>query len=178
MRRQRIPDNWRCELCGRGKTEIGQHPLPVGQRAHLLPNRLTAAQPRYGGVKNPLSEAEWRSLVEALGPELHRAFGCSDDQLRARATHHCYLLCGECHEEVLSEPIYLPAVIEVLAKRFRGASRVQKIAVLTMMLRLGAESLALTDPSSSLAREVLKLDADEERCFAEEGLSRKHGQPY
>jgi hypothetical protein len=131
---------WRCDLCGRGEADIGVHPLPVQQRAHLLPNRLTGAIKRYGGVKNPFTETEWTTLLHELGPDLEKALPGSDD-MRLRATHHCYHLCGECHEEVLSEPVYLPSVVAVLARHFRGASRVQKVLALTRLLKLGAEAL-------------------------------------
>jgi len=113
---------WQCNLCGRREADIGTHPLPVQQKAHLLPNRLTGAVKRYGGAKNTFTDAEWSTLLSELGPALREALPGSDD-LRLRATGHCYHLCGECHEEVLSEPVYLPSVVAVLARHFRGASR-------------------------------------------------------
>jgi hypothetical protein len=41
----------------------------------------------------------------------------------------------------LSEPVYMPSVMEVLRSHFRGASRIQKLIVLTRILKLGAEAL-------------------------------------
>src|SRR5437867_1810419 len=93
---------WHCDLCGRGEADIGVHPLPVQQKAHLLPNRLTGAIKRYGGAKNTFTQAEWKTLLLGLGPDLEEALPGSDD-LQLRAMGHCYHLCGECHEEVLSE---------------------------------------------------------------------------
>ena len=132
--------DWRCDLCGRKAVEIGAHPLPVRQQAHLLPNRLTGTIARYGGVKNPLSDSERAALLEKLGEALEAELGCNDN-VWALASSHCYELCGECHEEILSEPVYLPSVMRVLQSRFKGASRVEKLTVLTRMLQLGAEAL-------------------------------------
>lgn len=134
--------DWRCCLCGRKAAQIGVHPLPVQQRAHLLPNRLTGGLRRYGRAKNPFSDTEWQAFLKALGPELRADLGC-DAYVRETATAHCYDLCGECHEEVLSEPVYLPSVMRALQKHFRGASRVEKVVVLTRMLKRGAEALEL-----------------------------------
>lgn len=155
MRRKRLSDDeraaWRCDLCGRSEGDIGVHPLPVRQRAHLLPNRLTAAEKRYGGVKNAFTAAEWETLLDALGPDLQQALP-GTDELRLRAVMHCYQLCGECHEEVLSEPIYLPSVVAVLAEHFRGASRIQKVLTLTKVLRLGAEALKRAGASEAASQ--------------------------
>jgi hypothetical protein len=133
-------ERWRCFLCDRSSSQIGVHPLPVQQRAHLLPNRLTGGQRRYGGAKNAFTEAEWDILLGAIGSELQVEFSDSD-QLRKQAITHCYDLCGECHEEVLSEPIYLPCVMNSLKKRFKGRARVDKILLLAQVLKLGAEAL-------------------------------------
>ena len=133
--------DWRCYLCGRNGAEIGVHPLPVKQRAHLLPNRLTGGLRRYRGVKNPFSETEWQALLRELGPELRADLGCDACVVRETATAHCYELCGECPEEVLSEPVYLPSVMRALQKHFKGASRVDKVVVLARMLKRGAEAL-------------------------------------
>jgi hypothetical protein len=131
---------WRCELCGRNTADIGAHPLPVRQQAHLLPNRLTGNIARYGGVKNPFNDNERVALLERLGETLRAELRCNGD-VWASASSHCYELCGECHEEILSEPVYLPSVMQVLQSRFKGASRVEKLTVLTRMLQLGAEAL-------------------------------------
>lgn len=141
-RRQTNEDraDWRCSLCDRTAAEIGVHPLPVQQRAHLLPNRLTGGLRRYGSVKNPFTDTEWQSFLNALGPELRTELGC-DAHLREKVTEHCYQLCGECHEEVLSEPVYLPSVMRALRSHFKGASRVEKVVVLARMLKRGAEVL-------------------------------------
>jgi hypothetical protein len=133
--------NWRCYLCRRSVEQIGTHALPVKQRAHLLPNRLTGGARRYGGAKNVFTESEWATLLEALGPELCGELSCGGE-VRQKATGHCYQLCGECYEEVLSELVYVPSVMRVLRKRFHGASRVDKILLLTKGLKLGAEALA------------------------------------
>jgi hypothetical protein len=61
--------------------------------------------------------------------------------MRKQAIAHCYDLCGECHEEVLSEPIYLPCVMNALKKRFMGRARVDKILLLARVLKLGTEAL-------------------------------------
>jgi hypothetical protein len=144
---------WRCDLCGRGEADVGIHPLPVQQQAHLLPNRLTGAIKRYGGVKNAFTDTEWNTLLGALGPAIREALPGTDD-LRLRAMNHCYHLCGECHEEVLSEPVYLPSVVAVLARHFRGASRVEKVITLTRLLELGAEALEAdkTDHARALSK--------------------------
>jgi hypothetical protein len=131
---------WRCYLCDRKADDIGDHPLPVRQQAHLLANRLTGIISRYQGVKNAFTDSEWTALLEELGPTLKHELNCDEDT-RAVASLHCYELCGECHEEILSEPVYLPAVMDVLRSRFKGATRVQKLAVLTRILQLGAEAL-------------------------------------
>ena len=133
--------DWKCFLCGRSAADIGDHPLPVRQQAHMLPNRLTGVINRYNGVKNPFREGEWEAFLEELGNVLKTELNCNDD-VRASASSHCYELCGECHEEILSEPVYLPSVMEVLRSRFQGASRVQKVAVLARMLQLGALALS------------------------------------
>ena len=117
------------------------HALPVRQRAHMLPNRLTGAIKRYGGAKNAFTDEEWQALLAHIGPELDRALP-GTGEIRQRAVTHSYRLCGECHEEILAEPVYLPSVMEVVAQSFRGASRVEKVLTLTRMLKLGAEALA------------------------------------
>ncbi len=143
-RTQREQESWRCELCSRTVAEIGPHPLPIQQRAHLLPNRLTGSQWRYAGAKNTFSDAEWSTLLEAIGPSLRADLDCAVD-LRERAATHCYDLCGECHEEVLSEPVYLPSVLRLLQSHFKGASRVQKVLILSKVLELGAMALEQVD---------------------------------
>ncbi|MFI5387419.1 MAG: hypothetical protein ACHQ50_15020 [Fimbriimonadales bacterium] len=80
-------------------------------------------------------------MLDALGPELRAELSCTDD-LKRKAMAFCYPLCGECHEEILSEPVYLPSVMRVLREHFVGSSRVDKILLLARMLRLGAEALA------------------------------------
>ena len=132
--------DWRCYLCGRSAAEIGVHPLPVRQRAHLLPNRLTGNLLRYNGVKNRFQEDEWTALLTEFGSVLETDLGCTGD-VRAIATAHCYELCGECHEEVLSEPVYLPSVMRALRNHFTGASRIEKVIALTRILQLGAAAL-------------------------------------
>ena len=132
--------DWRCHLCDRSADEIGVHALPVRQQAHLLPNRLTGNLRRYGDVRNPLGENEWAALLKALGPTLQAELGSSQD-VRNLASSHCYELCGECHEEVLSEPVYLPSVMRSLQRHFKGASRVEKPTTLTRVLQLGSEAL-------------------------------------
>ena len=87
--------------------------IAVRQRAHLLPNRLTGGQRRYGGAKNVFTDAEWEILLPAIGPELQAELS-DPDQARKQAMAHSYDLCGECHEEVLSEPVYLPSVMNSL----------------------------------------------------------------
>ena len=139
------PEGWRCYLCQRSEREIGTHALPVKQRAHLLPNRLTGEEPRYGGPKNVFTESEWVALLDQLGSELRAELSCGDD-VRRRAARHWYQLCGECHEEVLSEPVYLPSVMLVLREHFSGASRVDKILTLVRMLKLGAVALEREGP--------------------------------
>ena len=74
--------NWKCDLCGRSADEIGDHPLPVRQRAHLFPNRLTGKIHRYKGVKNSLDDNEWTVLIEELGPILRTQLHC-DQNVRA-----------------------------------------------------------------------------------------------
>lgn len=137
-------ERWRCFLCDRSSAEIGIHPLPVQQRAHLLPNRLTGGQRRYGGAKNIFTDAEWEILLRAIGPELQAEIS-STDNVRKEATARYYELCGECHEEVLSEPVYLPSVMNSLKKRFKGKSRVEKILLLARVLKFGAEALERAD---------------------------------
>ena len=114
------------------------------QRAHLLPNRLTGGQRRYGGAKNIFTDAEWEILLRAIGPELQAEIS-STDNVRKEATARYYELCGECHEEVLSEPVYLPSVMNSLKKRFKGKSRVEKILLLARVLKFGAEALERAD---------------------------------
>lgn len=133
-------EQWRCFLCERDSVQIGSHPLPVRQRAHVFPNRLTGGQRRYGGVKNALTEKEWEILLDAIATELV-VEPTTRDELRKKAIDHCYDLCGECHEEVLSEPVYLPAVMESLKKIFRGKTRVEKILLLARALKLGTAEL-------------------------------------
>lgn len=129
----------RCFLCDRTFAEIGDHPLPVIQCAHTLPNRLTGGKRRYGGAKNPFSMAEWEILLPAIAAELQISSG--GDHARKQATDRCYDLCGECHEEVLSEPVYLPSVMNSLKMRFKGRSRVEKILLLARVIKLGTQAL-------------------------------------
>ena len=133
-------ESWRCFLCDRSSAEIGAHPLPVQQRAHLLPNRLTGGQRRYGGAKNVLTDAEWEFLLREMEPDLQTELS-SGDQVRMQATAYCYDLCGECHEEVLSEPVYLPSVMNSLKKHFKGKTRIEKILLLARVLKLGTAAL-------------------------------------
>ena len=129
-----------CFLCGRTPTEIGDHPLPIMQRAHLLPNRLTGAEKRYRGVKNPLNTVEWETLLREIGPEL--GIECSDTpEHRLRASDYIHELCGECHEEVLAEPVYFPSVMKSLKKHFNNKQRIEKILLLAKILKLGTEAL-------------------------------------
>jgi len=72
-----------------------------------------------------LTEREWEDLLEAISTELPGQFS-TPSELRKYAIAYCYSLCGECHEEVLSEPIYLPSVMESLKKLFSGKTRVEK----------------------------------------------------
>jgi hypothetical protein len=130
-----------CFLCGRTRTEIGDHPLPIMQRAHLLPNRLTGAKKRYGGVKNALNAVEWEALLREIGPELDMECSDTHEQLRLRASAYNHELCGECHEEVLSEPVYFPSVMKSLKKHFRNKQRIEKILLLAKVLKLGTEAL-------------------------------------
>lgn len=133
---------WRCPLCGRSEIEIGMnHPLPIRQEAHFIPNRLSALKPRYNGVKNRLTEDEWRVLIGALGSDLEIPPEAELDEAKRLAGKKSVYLCGECHEEVLSEPIYLPAVLQKLAHYFHGKSRVEKILLLTRVIQLGVDAL-------------------------------------
>lgn len=106
----------------------------------MLPNRLTGGQRRYGGAKNVFTDAEWEILLREVGPELQADLS-TGDEVRKQAMAHCYDLCGECHEEVLSEPLYLPSVMNSLKKRFKGKTRVGKILLLARVLKLGTEAL-------------------------------------
>jgi hypothetical protein len=112
----------------------------VQQKAHLLPNRLTGGQRRYGGAKNIFTDVEWETLLQEIGSELQPQ-SSSPEQLRKAAMAQFYELCGECHEEVLSEPVYLPSVMDSLRKHFRGKDRVRKILLLARVLKLGTEAL-------------------------------------
>jgi len=138
---------WRCPLCGRSEVEIGlHHPLPIRQRAHILPNRLSARKARYKGVKNPFNEAEWQQLLTALRHDLGIPVGESHERAKTIASERTVLLCGECHEEILSEPIYLPKVLDKLAIHFRGKTRVEKILVLCRVLQLGVDAMERCEP--------------------------------
>lgn len=150
--------DWKCYLCERNAAEIGVHALPVRQQAHLLPNRLTGNIARYGGVKNPLNDNEWAALLEKLGPALEAELRCNEN-IRAVASAYSYELCGECHEEILSEPVYLPSVMQVLQSRFKQASRVEKLVMLTRMLQLGAEALK-QEKSNGANQEAAQQAAD------------------
>jgi hypothetical protein len=128
--------DWACPLCNRSDEEIGQHPLPIRQFAHTLPNRLTALDKRRnGGVKNALKDDERNHLFELL----NRFLGTSS---WVRFASHGVHLCGECHEEILSEPIYLPAAHKLLAPLFAGRTRVEKIALLAAVILAGAKDVS------------------------------------
>ena len=132
---------WRCRLCGRSEDEIGCHPLPVRQKAHLIPNRLSGAKHRYGGVKNAFSDEEWKQFIDAhassFGVEPVESLAPTKKILSDQTVD----LCGECHEEVISEPVYLPEVLEGLAPYFRGKTRAEKVILLAEALRLGVTCL-------------------------------------
>jgi hypothetical protein len=132
---------WRCLLCGRSQADIGNHSLPICQKAHILPNRLSGHSPRYGGAKNRFTEAEWSRLLDAFGAQLDIAPETDKEQAKRVAGDRAVYLCGECHEEVLSEPIYLPEVLAKLAPIFHGKSRIDKILLLSRALQLGVEAL-------------------------------------
>ncbi len=141
MHNSRLKSDWRCKLCGRSEIEIGHHPLPIRQKAHLIPNRLSGWKPRYGGVKNAFSEAEWKEFLETYKKQFGVADAKSFQEVKTIVSEMTTDLCGECHEEVISEPIYLPEVLDKLRPHFQGKSRVQKIILMTEVLRLGADSL-------------------------------------
>ena len=133
---------WRCTLCGRTEIEVGNHPLPVKQKAHLFPNRLSGAKPRYGGVKSPFQSEEWGHFLSLYKKDFGIPDEASNDEAKSRLGKITIDLCGECHEEVLSEPIYLPAVLDKLRPYFQGKSRIEKITLMIEVIRLGATAFA------------------------------------
>ncbi len=132
---------WECFLCGRSEQDIKISHLPKRQRAHLVANRFTGAQVRYGGVKKPYTQKEWSILVTRLGRALGIPAGASLAQAKELISEASFPLCGECHEEVLSEPIYLPEVFDTLRRYFPRKSRVEKQILLARLIKLGAEQL-------------------------------------
>lgn len=135
---------WYCELCGRRENDIGKHPLPKKQKAHLIPNRLSGAKTRYRGVKNPFRPEELNQFLSHFRGSFPIPSNFSDDEAKRILNKLTTNLCGECHEEVLSEPIYLPEVLGKLKPFFRGKSRVEKVITITEVLRLGVEALTLS----------------------------------
>ena len=131
----------KCLLCGRSKEDIGEHILPVIQNAHIVPNRLSGVEYRYGGVKNAFTKGEWKKFLRRFREDLSIEKGISAKQARSIIGNKTIVMCGECHEEVLSEPIYLPRVLESLKPYFKGKNRIEKIILLSEVIKRGVESL-------------------------------------
>jgi hypothetical protein len=156
--------SWNCPLCGRTEADIGVHPLPIRQRAHFLANRLTGRKKRYGGAKNPFSAAEWMKVVEMFGAFFELPATVPMPRMKAIISDKSVDLCGECHEEILSEPLYLPVVVGLRAAHFKGRTRIEKIALLASAIKLGVEQLsravsndpALATDVSLLVRSLMK----------------------
>jgi len=131
----------KCVLCERSKDDIGNHVLPVIQKAHIVPNRLSGVKNRYGGVKNAFRKSEWKKFFRRFRDDLPINRGISAKAARMIISNMTVILCGECHEEVLSEPIYLPKVLESLKGYFKNKTRIEKIIILTEIIRNGVKSL-------------------------------------
>lgn len=130
-----------CAICGRGSNAIGEHPLPRLQEAHLVANRFTGAKRRYGGAKNSFSEEEWNILRKELGSQLGASEQMSLGVAKAHIAAQTYILCGECHEEVLSEPIYTHRTVSLLRDLLGTKSRIDKMVLLARALQIGVEQL-------------------------------------
>jgi hypothetical protein len=130
-----------CSLCGERATDGRKNRMPPIQAAHIIANRFTADEPRYKGVRNPFTEEEWTALISTFGSE----FGVDDQtelskakRVVAKATT---VMCAECHEEVLSEPLYLPSFLRDLRRHFEGKKRIEKMVTLATILKLGLNEL-------------------------------------
>lgn len=98
----------RCAMCGRSGEAIGDHPLPLLQEAHCIAKRFTRG-------RNPFTDAEWKVIIESFGPSFGIDENTDPQRTRRLIRDRTVPMCGECHEEVLSEPMYLPKTLDKLA---------------------------------------------------------------
>ncbi len=126
-------------MCGRGESQLTELKVPMRQNAHLVANRFSGIKNRYGGAKAQFTEEDWTALGDALG----ESFGLAESagNVRLRIGKMTEEMCGECHEEVLSEPIYTPVALRALATVFRGRSRVERMITLAKVIELGSAAL-------------------------------------
>jgi hypothetical protein len=131
----------RCMVCFRSESQIGSHPLPPIQGSHFLANRFSGLESRYGGAKNPLSDGEWTVLIREIGSDFELSETIDSQEARRAIGSKTIDMCGECHEEVLSEPIYFPAVVRSLVPHFMGKTRVEKMIFLARAIKIGISQM-------------------------------------
>lgn len=128
-----------CGLCGRSDVRARENHPPPMQRAHVVANRFTAREKRYKGVRNAFSDDEWRELIKHFGSEFDVSANSDQTEAVRKISKAIFPMCAECHEEVLSEPLYLPSFLRKLSLHFSGKTRIQKMIFLADILQLGIE---------------------------------------
>lgn len=128
-----------CILCGRNNIEARENHPPPMQRAHVVANRFTAREKRYKGVRNPFSDDEWRELIKRFGSEFDLSANSDQAEAVRKISKATFPMCAECHEEVLSEPFYLPSFLQRLSSHFTGKTRIEKMILLAEILQLGIQ---------------------------------------
>lgn len=127
-----------CTLCGRNNIKRKHRPPPM-QLAHVVANRFTACEKRYKGARNPFTCDEWREFIERFGSEFNISKNSEQAEIIREISKTVFPMCAECHEEVLSEPFYLPTFLRMLSQHFKGKTRIQKMILLAEILQLGIE---------------------------------------
>jgi len=107
------------------------------QRAHVIANRFTARQKKYKGVRNAFTNEEWQKLLDTYAVEFNLSSDTDIAFARRTISKMIFPMCAECHEEVLSEPFYLPSFLKQLRLHFEGKTRIDKMIVLSEILKLG-----------------------------------------
>lgn len=140
-----MSDGWKCEVCGRTEGELHDIAyLPQKQKAHLVANRFTGRLKRGRPAalpKRAFSSDEWQRLTEVLGSSFDLPSDKSENEAREHIGKQTLQMCGECHEEILSEPIYTPYMVRLFAEGTEGMSRIDRMLYLTEALKRGLEEL-------------------------------------
>ncbi len=128
-----------CVLCGWSNLQAKQNHPPQMQYAHVIANRFSGREKRYKGVRNAFGDAEWKTLIEKLGNEFNQDMSEGIEASKKSISKLSFPMCAECHEEVLSEPLYLPSFLRDLYPHFVGKKRIEKMLILADVLKLGLD---------------------------------------